>query len=96
MELYHLYDAPQRIGSYLLGLCPPERQLDGVKIVLPYNKSLIASSLGMQKATFSRALNILRKQTGLHIKGTCVTVGSIKKFKDFVDGCYLETLLKQV
>jgi len=55
MELYHLYSAPQRIGCFLLGLCPPLEQLDGVKIDLPYDKSLIASALGMQGATFSRA-----------------------------------------
>jgi CRP-like cAMP-binding protein len=96
MELYHLYSAPQRIGCFLLGLCPPLKQLDGVKIDLPYDKSLIASSLGMKGATFSRALNILRKETGIRIQGTRVTVDSIKRILDFVNGCYLETILKKV
>jgi CRP/FNR family transcriptional regulator, dissimilatory nitrate respiration regulator len=96
MELYHLYSAPQRIGCFLLGLCPPREQLDGVQVDLPYDKSLIASSLGMKGATFSRALNILRQQTGLRIQGTRVTVDSIRRLLDFVNGCYLETLLKKV
>lgn len=96
MELYHLYSAPQRIGCFLLGLCPPLKQVDGVTIDLPFDKSLIASSLGMKGATFSRALNILRQQTGLRIQGTRVTVDSIQRLLDFVNGCYLETLLKEV
>ncbi len=95
MELYHLYSAPQRIGCFLLGLCPPREQVDGVKIDLPFDKSLIASPLGMKGATFSRALNILRQQTNIHIQGTRVTVDSIKRLLDFVNGCYLETLLKK-
>ena len=74
LELYHLYTAPQRIGCFLLGLCPPLDQIDGVKINLPYDKALIASTLGMKGATFSRALNILRKETGLELHGTHVKI----------------------
>ena len=95
MELYHLYSAPQRIGCFLLGLCPPLLQVDGVSIDLPYDKSLIASALGMKGSTFSRALNLLREQTGLRIQGSRVTVDSMKRLLDFANGCYLETLLKK-
>ena len=88
MEQYFLYSAPQRIGCFLLGLCPTLEQKDGVIINLPYNKELIASTLGMKGATFSRALNILRDDTGIQISGTRVTIGSMDRLLKFVDGCY--------
>lgn len=88
LEQYLFYSAPQRIGCFLLGLCPKLEQKDGVELNLPYDKTLIASTLGMKGATFSRALNILREETGIHISGTNVTICSIKKLLKFVDGCY--------
>jgi CRP-like cAMP-binding protein len=88
LEQYLLYSAPQRIGCFLLGLCPTLQQVDGVVLSLPYDKTLIASTLGMKGATFSRALNILREETGLHINGTRVTIDSMKRLLDFVNGCY--------
>jgi CRP-like cAMP-binding protein len=63
-------------------------QKDGVVLNLPYDKTLIASVLGMKGATFSRALNILRDETGLHITGTRVTIDSIDRLLKFVNGCY--------
>ena len=88
LEQYLLYSAPQRIGCFLLGLCPTLEQKDGAQLDLPYEKTLIASTLGMKGATFSRALNILREETGLHITGTRVTIDSMKRLLKFVDGCY--------
>lgn len=88
LEQYFLYSAPQRIGCFFLGLCPVLEQKDGVVLDLPYDKTLIASTLGMKGATFSRALNILREETGIHIKGTRVTISSIERLLKFVDGCY--------
>jgi len=88
LEQYILYSAPQRIGCFLLGLCPVLEQKDGVILNLPYDKTLIASTLGMKGATFSRALNILREETGIHIAGTRVTIDSMKRLLKFVDGCY--------
>jgi len=88
LEQYLLYSAPQRIGCFLLGLCPALEQKDGVILNLPYDKTLIASTLGMKGATFSRALNILRDETGIHISGTRVTIDSMQRLLDFVNGCY--------
>jgi len=88
LEQYFLYSAPQRIGCFLLGLCPVLEQKDGVVLNLPYDKSLIASTLGMKGATFSRALNILREETGIHITGTRVTIDAMERLLKFVDGCY--------
>lgn len=88
LEQFLLYSAPQRIGCFLLGLCPVLDQKDGVVLNLPYDKTLIASTLGMKGATFSRALNILREETGLHITGTRVTIDSMERLLTFVNGCY--------
>lgn len=88
LEQYLLYSAPQRIGCFLLGLCPVLDQKDGLVLSLPYDKSLIASTLGMKAATFSRALNILRQETGIQIKGTQVKIASMKRLLKFVNGCY--------
>ena len=88
LEQYLLYTAPQRIGCFLLGLCPVQEQKDGVIITLPYDKALIASVLGMKGATFSRALNILREETGIQITGTRVTIDSIGRLLKFVNGCF--------
>lgn len=89
LEQFLLYSAPQRVGCFLLGLCPTREQKDGVVITLPYDKTLIANLLGMKGPTFSRALNMLRDHTGTNITGTRVTVGSMKKLLKFVNGCYL-------
>jgi len=87
-EQNFLYSAPQRIGCFLLGLCPTLEQKDGVVINLPYDKVLIASALGMKAPTFSRALNILREETIIHITGTSVTIDSMERLLTFVGGCY--------
>lgn len=88
LEDFMLYSAPQRIGCFLLALCPETKQTDGAVITLPYDKKLIASTLGMKDATFSRALNVLREETGLHIAGTRVKIASMARLLKFVDGCY--------
>lgn len=93
-EQYLLYSAPQRIGSFLLELCPVHQQVDGAMFSLPYDKTLIASVLGMKGATFSRALNILREETGIHISGTSVKIDSIARLLAFVDGCYSQASLR--
>lgn len=95
LEQYLLYSAPQRIGCFLLGLCPELEQKDGVILNLPYDKTLIASTLGMKGATFSRALNILREETGITITGTRVTIDSMDRLLNFVNGCYSHPHLRQ-
>jgi len=95
LEQYFLYSAPQRIGCFLLGLCPLLEQKDGVMLELPYDKTLIASVLGMKGATFSRALNILREETGINVTGTHVKIDSIKRLLKFVNGCYSHIHLRE-
>ena len=89
VEQFLLYNAPQRVGCFILELCLFQNQRDGFELELPYDKRLIANLLGMKGPTFSRALNILRDETGTRIEGTHVTIASIRKLLLFVDGCYL-------
>ncbi len=96
LEQYLLYSAPQRIGCFLLGLCPVLDQKDGAILNLPYDKTLIASTLGMKGATFSRALNILREETGIQIIGTRVTIDSMERLLKFVNGCYSHSHLPKI
>lgn len=95
VEQFLLYSAPQRVGCFILGLCPVQEQKDGVEIELPYDKTLIANTLGMKGPTFSRALNMLRDETGTRISGRHVTIDSMKKLLKFVDGCYLPHHLRK-
>jgi len=81
-----MLSAPQRIGCFLLQLCPPGDNRKNVTFNLPYDKTLIADTLGMKGATFSRALNILRQKTKIHIDGACVTVESVPLLAKYVYG----------
>jgi len=94
LEQCFLYSAPQRIARFLLGLCPALEQKDGAILTLPYDKVLIASTLGMKGETFSRALNILREETGIHITGARVTIDSMERLRKFADGCFLPPMSK--
>lgn len=80
-----MLSAPQRIGCFLLKLCPPLEK-NNVIFYLPYDKALIAETLGMNGATFSRALNILREKTKTLVDGNVVTVISIEQLTGFVFG----------
>jgi CRP-like cAMP-binding protein len=77
--------APQRIACFLLRLCPLDSD-QGAVFHLPYDKTIIAYTLGMKGSTFSRALNILRLKTNLRIKGTCVEIDSVNALMKFVYG----------
>ena len=83
-EIEHIsvQNAPQRIGCFLLRLV--DQNANGaVKIQLPYDKMLVASRLGMQPETFSRALNKLKEKTGAKIQGAVIEVDSIDQLVEF-------------
>ena len=82
-----LYDAAERIGSFILGQLPPELQRDGATISLPYDKSLVAATLGMRGATFSRGLRTLRDKTGIAVEGNKVMVKSIARLEKYAGPC---------
>ena len=66
-----LRSATQRIGCYLLTLS--ERQGTPEKAVLPYEKNLIASELGITRESFSRVLSSLEKH-GIRIDGQTIWI----------------------
>ena len=83
-ELEHrtIQSAPQRIGCFLLGLTNQESNGEAV-INLPYDKTLVASRLGMQPETFSRALRRLKKETGIEIKGASIKVDNLNQLSEY-------------
>lgn len=83
IEQLTVKDAPQRLGVFLLRLCPQDRKGD-VSIVLPYDKSLIAQRLNIQPETFSRALKKL-EVCGVTSKGRDVTIHNPGQLADFCD-----------
>ena len=84
MEIEHrtVQSAPQRIGCFLLKLCR-SAETDAATLHLPYDKNTIASQLGMTPETFSRGLTRLREEAGLHIRGACVEIKSIRQLSTY-------------
>ncbi len=83
-EIEHLtiQTAPQRIGCFLLRLCN-KKDNKNVILYLPYDKSLIASRLGMKAETFSRALSKLKEETGIIINGPSVTIPDVSRLSSY-------------
>ena len=82
IEHLNIQSAPQRIGCFLLRLCPMGKE-QNVTLHLPYDKVLMASRLGMKPETFSRALNTLRENTGIKISGARVDIDNINKLTSY-------------
>ncbi len=83
-EIEHrsIQNASQRIGCFLLRLV--EQDAEGpIKIELPYDKILVASRLGMQPETFSRALAKLRDKTGIRVQGSTIEVDNLDQLNSF-------------
>jgi CRP-like cAMP-binding protein len=77
IEHLNIQNAPQRIGCFLLRLCPKDPP-SAITLHLPYDKTLIASRLGMKPETFSRALSRLKSETNIQIKGPMVTITNLQ------------------
>lgn len=71
-----LRSAVQRIGCYLLTLS--ERQGTPEKAVLPYEKNLIASELGITRESFSRGLASLEAH-GIRIDGQTIWIDDAER-----------------
>lgn len=87
IERFILQNAPQRVGCFLLKLIPPdvvEEDLPCPAIDLPYNKSLLATRLGMTPETFSRALKTLKNNADLKIQGVTVEINDIRSLDRYV------------
>ncbi|MFP4313856.1 MAG: Crp/Fnr family transcriptional regulator [Alphaproteobacteria bacterium] len=86
-EIEHrsIQNASQRIGCFLLRLTRQDEQ-GAVKIQLPYDKMLVASRLGMQPETFSRALKKLKTETGIEIKGATIEMQDLEQLTNYSCG----------
>lgn len=71
-----LRSAGERVGCYLLALSARQQTLH--RAVLPYEKNLIASELGMTRESFSRALSALRAE-GVKVDGEIIEIGDRKR-----------------
>ncbi len=74
--------AAQQVACFLERLCILH-DFDPKGFDLPYSKTLIASRLGMELETFSRALARMRDH-GISIKGTHISFNNIGEMEDFV------------
>ncbi len=83
-EFEHLavQTAAQRVGCFLLRLCPRDAA-GSMSILLPYDKTLLASRLGMQRETFSRALSSLQKSANIQVNGAEVTIQDIHDLSSY-------------
>lgn len=85
MKLEHmaLMTAPQSIGCYILKLCHSKKEKHKVSVLLPYDKTLVATFLGIKLETFSRALAQLR-EVGISVDGHMITVADVGKLQKYV------------
>lgn len=83
-ELEHrtLQNASQRIGCFLLRLIDQESE-GRVTIHLPYDKTLVASRLGMQPETFSRALAKLKASVDMEVRGATIELGNVQELSEY-------------
>lgn len=72
-----LRTANQRVGCYVLALA--RRQGSGT-VILPHEKGLIASELGMSRESFSRALAALQAE-GLTVRGDVLTIVDLARLE---------------
>lgn len=76
-----------RVGCYLLALS--KRQGTPHRAILPYEKNLIASELGMTRESFSRALSQLQAE-GVTVKDATITIQDAKRL---ATACGLDPLI---
>ena len=66
-----LRSATERVGCYLLALS--KRQRTPHQAILPYEKNLVASELGITRESFSRALSALRAE-GISVRNDTISI----------------------
>lgn len=81
VEQLKAHTGAQRVAEFLLELCDAES--GSCKIILPYDKSLIAGRLGMQPASLSRAFNRL-ETLGVKITQNQATIGDIGQLREYM------------
>jgi CRP-like cAMP-binding protein len=80
IEQLQVQSAPQRVGGFLLKMCPAGS--GNASFMLPVEKSLVAKRLGIQPETFSRALAKL-KPVGVEVQGAVVSISDIDALREY-------------
>lgn len=83
VEHLSIQNAAQRIGCFLLRLCPLEKT-QAITLHLPYDKALVAARLGMCPETFSRALTKLRRLCRIEVKGESIYIPEVNFLSQYV------------
>lgn len=82
LEQLKSHTGAQRIADFLLGLCKDET--GECTVVLPYDKVLIASWLGMKPESLSRSFRRLEPY-GVKIVKDRATISSVERLMEFAD-----------
>lgn len=82
LEQLKSHTGAQRIADFLLGLCKTEH--GACTVVLPYDKGLIASWLGLKPETLSRAFKRLQPY-GVSISKNRATIKSVERLIRFAE-----------
>lgn len=83
LELHSKLNAAQRLAAFLLKL---SMERGGVqKILLPYNKLIVAARLGMQPETLSRAMRRLKDDLDMGFEGREVTIADLEALEDYCE-----------
>jgi len=83
LEHLAIQNAAQRIGCFLLRLCPGT-QFRSHTLHIPYSKTLVATQLGMCPETFSRALLKLSKACCLKTNGENIHIPTVESLSQYV------------
>jgi CRP-like cAMP-binding protein len=83
IEQLQVHSGTQRVADFLLKLCAIRE--GPAEIALPYDKSLIASRLGMKPESFSRALARLR-DLGLRTERSHVAIADVAALVEYCEG----------
>lgn len=78
IEVVNLHSASERVADYLL-----HQPIEGGKTRLMFDKRVIASKLGLKPETFSRALQQLKLQGLIAVKGASILILDPNRLRSF-------------
>lgn len=88
LEQMSSLSAAQRLGCFMLRLC--QQHQGASKVVMPIDKHVVASYLGMKPETLSRSFQQLQP-LGIVVKQNTITVSDVDKLVDYVCGSCSES-----
>lgn len=82
IEHLQVKSAPQRLGDFLLRLCPPDAAT--ASVTLPFPKALVAQRLAIRPETLSRALTKLRA-VGAVAEGETIRIDDVGHLRAYCE-----------